>query len=68
MKKLAICSLNWKKARVIAIIINEGTNKPYKCKDGFFLRIGANSQKLKRDEIVQLINDAGKIHFDALRY
>jgi ATP-dependent DNA helicase RecG len=50
--------------RVLRIIIQEGNNKPYKCTDGFFLRIGPNSQKLKRDEIVELINTAGKISFD----
>ena len=54
----------YKAQRVLAIVVDEGTNKPYKCKEGFFLRIGANSQKLKRDEIVQFINDVGKVHFD----
>lgn len=34
--------------------------------DGFFLRIGPNSQKLKRDEIVQFINNVGKTHFDEI--
>ena len=50
--------------RVLLILIEEGENKPYKCKDGFFLRVGPNSQKLKRDEIIKFINDVGKIHFD----
>lgn len=49
---------------VLLISIEEGVNKPYKCKDGFFLRVGPNAQKLKRDEIIQFINDVGKIHFD----
>jgi ATP-dependent DNA helicase RecG len=60
-------NINFKKHKthnVLAVIIAEGVNKPYKCKDGFFLRIGPNSQKLKRDEIVQFINDVGKLHFD----
>lgn len=49
---------------IIEIKVEEGADKPYRCKDGFYLRIGASSQKLKRDEIVQLINQSGKIHFD----
>lgn len=34
----------YKDRDVIAIIIAEGINKPYKCKEGFFLRVGPNSQ------------------------
>lgn len=52
--------------KVLVISIQEGENKPYKCSDGFFLRIGPNTQKLKRDEIVQLINHVGKAHFDEI--
>ena len=51
---------------VLVISVQEGDNKPYKCTDGFFLRIGPNSQKLKRDEIIQFINQLGKIHFDEI--
>ncbi len=53
-----------KEQHVLVVQIEEGSNKPYKCRDGFFLRVGPNSQKLKRDEIIQFINDVGKIHFD----
>jgi ATP-dependent DNA helicase RecG len=56
--------VKYQEEKVLAIVIAEGANKPYKCKDGFFLRIGPNAQKLKRDEIIQFINDVGKIHFD----
>lgn len=49
---------------VLVISVQEGDNKPYKCSDGVFLRIGPNAQKLKRDEIIQLVNNSGKIHFD----
>ena len=54
----------YKELRVLVVLIEEGENKPYKCKEGFFLRIGPNAQKLKRDEIIQFINDVGKVHFD----
>src|SRR3990167_7875893 len=50
--------------KVLEIQVAEGNDKPYRCRDGFFLRTGATSQKLKRDEIVQLIQDSHKIHFD----
>lgn len=51
---------------VLVIAVHEADNKPHKCSDGFFLRIGPNSQKLKRDEIVQFINQVGKTHFDEI--
>lgn len=51
---------------VVSVEIPEGRDKPYKCQEGFFLRIGPNSQKLRRDEIVGLILNAGKIRFDEL--
>lgn len=50
--------------RVLEIKIFEGIDKPYKCTEGFFLRTGPTSQKLKRDEILQLIQDSHRINFD----
>ena len=49
---------------VLEVRIPEGEDKPYRCREGFFLRIGPTSQKLKRDEIVKLIQDSPKIQFD----
>ncbi|GAG30100.1 unnamed protein product, partial [marine sediment metagenome] len=37
---------------IMIINIEESSNKPYQCKEGFFLRQGSNSQKLTRDEII----------------
>src|SRR3989338_5870548 len=51
--------------KVLIIHVEEGADKPYKCSSGFYLRQGPNSQKLKRDEIIGLIHDSGKIRFDA---
>lgn len=51
---------------IVAIEVSEGRDKPYRCREGFFLRIGPNTQKLKRDEIVHLIHHAGKIRFDEM--
>jgi len=48
----------------LIININEGKNKPYSCSSGFYLRVGANSQKMERDEILALAKEEGKINFD----
>ena len=50
--------------RVLAIHVNKGSDKPYRCKDGFFIRNGPSSQKLKRDEIAAMITQTEKIRFD----
>lgn len=52
------------KDQILEVQVEEGTDKPYRCKDGFFLRNGPSSQKLRRNEIVELINQSGKIYFD----
>lgn len=49
---------------LLEIVVLPGSNKPYRCRDGFYLRVGASSQKLRRDEIVRFINDAGIQRFD----
>ena len=51
-------------ANVLSIETREGTDKPYSCKDGFFIRVGSSSQKLKRDEIINYFTHEGKIRFD----
>jgi len=48
----------------LIIEVKEGVNKPYSCSLGFFMRMGANSQKMKRDEILRLAIKTGKIRFD----
>jgi ATP-dependent DNA helicase RecG len=50
--------------KVIIIEIKEGKNKPYSCSSGFYMRQGPNSQKMKRDEIIKLSIEEGKIRFD----
>ena len=46
------------------IEIKGGIDKPYKCSSGFYLRQGANSQKMTRDEILDFAIGEGKIRFD----
>lgn len=44
--------------QVIKIEVPEGSEKPYQCSAGVFLRIGANSQKLKIKEVKELLTRA----------
>jgi ATP-dependent DNA helicase RecG len=37
---------------VLAVEVSEGKNKPYSCSNGFFMRMGANSQKMTRNEFL----------------
>jgi ATP-dependent DNA helicase RecG len=49
---------------ILIIEVEEGKDKPYQCSNGFYLRIGYNSQKLLRDEIIQFCIYENKIRFD----
>ena len=49
---------------VLSVEIMEGENKPYSCSAGFYMRMGANSQKMNRNEILALAIKSGKIRFD----
>ena len=49
---------------VLIVHVREGTDKPYHCAGGFFLRVGPNSQKLRRDEIIEFLKSEGKVRFE----
>lgn len=51
---------------ILVIIVREGEDKPYRCSSGFYTRVGPNSQKLNRDEIIEFFKVEGKIRFDEL--
>lgn len=51
---------------VFIINIKEGEDKPYECSSGFYKRIGPNSQKMRRDELLDFFRSEGKIRFDEL--
>ena len=53
---------------ILIINVPEGANKPYQCSGGFYFRQGPNSQKMRRDEIVNLIIDEGQVRFDEQVY
>ena len=50
--------------RVLVVNVPESPNKPHACSDGFFMRIGANSQKLSRDEVFSMGICSGRLRFD----
>jgi len=50
---------------ILTIEVEEGKDKPYKCKEGFYIRMGANSQKMSKDEIMDFSMSEGKIKFDS---
>ena len=52
---------------ITAILIKEGEDKPYKCSDGFFIRVGATNQKLSRDEILELALRFNRLRFETLQ-
>ncbi len=51
---------------ILIIDIFEGKDKPYRCSSGFYLRSNANSQKMKRNEILDFITKVSKVFFDEL--
>lgn len=55
-----------KLVNILIVNVREGTDKPYECASGFFKRIGPNSQKMTRNEIIEIFKSEGKIRFDEL--
>jgi len=50
--------------KILIIDIAEGKDKPYSCSDGFYMGMNANSQKMSRDQIIELSIKSSKIRFD----
>ena len=51
---------------LMIIHVREGLNKPYRCAKGFYIRTGANSQKMTTREITEFIQAEGKVRFDEI--
>lgn len=51
---------------ILVINVRESVDKPCKCSAGFYTRIGPNSQKLDRNDIIEFFQSEGKIRFDEL--
>lgn len=49
---------------ILVVDVAEGKNKPYMCKKGFYLRLGPNSQKLPRDDILKFAIKEGSLRYD----
>ncbi|MFH0926708.1 MAG: ATP-binding protein [bacterium] len=46
------------------ISVPEGRDKPYQCSDGFFIRMGANAQKMNRAQIIDFLQAEGQVRFE----
>ncbi|MBI2357667.1 MAG: ATP-binding protein, partial [Deltaproteobacteria bacterium] len=47
--------------KVLAITVRESESKPVQCREGFFWRQGASTQKLSRDEIREFFRSEGTV-------
>ncbi len=50
--------------RLLVVTVREAENKPVQCREGFFWRQGASTQKLTRTEILEFFRSEGAIRFD----
>jgi len=64
--KILLGAIPYKNKEVLSVDVFEGDNKPYSCREGFFIRNGPITGKLRRDEIAALFQKEGKIRFDKL--
>ncbi len=49
---------------VLVVDVPEGIEKPYSVGGKFYIRIGPNSQRMNRKEIMEFFQEVGKISFD----
>ncbi len=64
--KIDISFQEIKKEKVLIIEVKDSVDKPHKCSSGFYIRSGASSQKLTRDEIRIFMEEKGILRFDSL--
>lgn len=50
--------------QVMVVKVTEGTHKPYRSTNGFYLRVGPNSQKMATDKIAEYVERYGRVRFD----
>ena len=62
--KIEIENVIYKEKNILLIRVAEGTYKPYQCSEGFYMRVGASTQKMKSGEILDFISGIGRITFD----
>lgn len=61
---LKISSYTLDGKEILEVEVPDGEDKPYSCASGFFLRSGASTQKMKRDEIVEFLYSVGQVRWD----
>ena len=49
---------------VMIVTVPEGKEKPYRSTNGFYLRVGPNSQKMGTNQIAEYIEKYGRVRFD----
>jgi ATP-dependent DNA helicase RecG len=49
---------------IMVVTVRESDSKPVQCREGFFWRQGASTQKLSRDEIRDFFRSEGALRFD----
>jgi|GEM_PF-165856 len=62
---IKIKSLKYEDKEAIVITVPESADKPVQCSDGFFIREGANSQKMTRNEIFYWAQKTRKIRYES---
>lgn len=62
--KITISLQEMKKEKILVITVPESKNKPHRCSSGFYIRSGASSQKLSRDEILDFAEEEDLLKFD----
>jgi ATP-dependent DNA helicase RecG len=51
---------------ILIVEVPEGTNKPYRCTNGFYIRSGASCAKLSTEEIREFMIAEGKLRFEEM--
>lgn len=60
-----VCHVRYNGKMLIVADIPGGEKRPYSCHDGYFLRVGATSQKMNRDELVTFVKKNNPVPFDS---
>ena len=64
--KIDVSFQEMEKEKILIIEVKNSGDKPHKCSSGFYIRSGASSQKLTRDEIRSFMEEEGILRFDSL--
>ena len=61
---LTISKYRYGTKNILIIDISEGDKKPCSCSDGYYLRVGSCSQKMRRDELLEFVRRVQPFCFD----